>query len=467
MEASHLLSFDDILESKLGTGRYQWLTLLILCMVDLNDGVELLSMSLVLPILKSEWMISDFWIQVLSSVFYLGMMVGAMLTGKLADKQGRRLTIFYASSAQFLIGMSFVFVSSLPFLIILRFFYGFVYGFSLPLTISMVSEIFPLKYRGKCIIFTNFNVSIGKVYAILLAYMILDDFHTGNWRLLMIVSSFSSLIVVSGVLLFVKESPRFLISSGQFDDGFLVIDHIGMINKGEEYIPLTENEKNGLKNYQKTTFRSEEQANVSMLFHKKYKGITLRLWSIWFSLIFFEFGSLVVLPFIFSNQNKGFGSILVAIAGELPSLFLAFYLIDQQNMGRKNSLTWSLLILGVLNVLAFFLGKTDEFSIVLAIQRFFMKNSFSMLVPLTSELYPTNYRTVGYGWATSMGRVAATICPYLLLNLFLWNVFSSFVVFALLCFACAYASHTVEFDTTGKFLDSFWNEEEMVKYSPS
>jgi len=282
-----------------------------------------------------------------------------------------------------------------------------------------------------------------------------------------VISSLSSLFVTIGVVFYVSESPRFLISIEKFDDAFSIIDHIGKTNKGNEYIPLNDREMRGLKNYQKHTFKLEEAANVSMLFNKKCIGLTIRLWIIWFSLIFFEFGSLVVLPFIFSNQNKGFGSMLLAITGELPSLFLALYLIDQRNMGRKNSLTYSLLTLAVLNIFAFIFGKSDGFSFILFVQRFFMKNSFSMLIPLTCELYPTNYRTVGYGYATSMGRLAATICPYLLLSLFLWNIYSSFIVFAILCFGCTYACHTLEFDTTGRYLDTLLQEEEMTKYSPS
>ena len=461
------ISFDEILERKLGAGKYQWITMLILCLVDLNDGVELLSMSLILPIIKREWDISNFWIEVLSSIFYFGMMIGAISTGKIADRKGRKTTILYASIIQFVVGISFAVANNLLFLILLRFLYGFVFGFSLPLTISMVSEIFPMIYRGKCIIFTNFNTSIGKVYAILLAYCILTDFHTGNWRLLMIVCSLSSLIVIIGVMFYVKESPRFLISIEKFDEAVAIIDQIGVINKGDEYKPLTPKEIVGIKNFQKNTFKPHEQASVRMLFTKKCLPITLRLWVIWFTIIFFEFGSLVVLPFIFSNQQKGFGTILVAIAGELPSLFLAIFLIDLKNMGRKNSLTLCCLILTFLNILAYFLGSSSIFSIILSIERFFMKNCFSMLIPLTSELYPTNYRTVGYGYATSMGRLAATICPYLLLSLYAYDVYSSFIIFSVLCFLATLSSHTLKFDTAGKPLDTFLYEEEMVCYSPS
>ena len=449
------LSFDEILERKLGTGKYQWICLCILCLVDLNDGVEMVAMSLIMPIIKKEWDISNFWVEVLSSIFYLGMMLGALLTGMVADRRGRQKGIMYASLLQFIIGTSFALVNNLFFLLIFRFIYGFIYGFSLPLTVSMIAEIVPVIYRGKCITFMNFNITIGRIYALILAYFILEDYHTGNWRLLMIICSLSSLIVAFGVKLYVKESPRFLISIGNFDEGFKMIDYIGNTNKGDEYTPLTIEEKIAMKNFQENTFNASEQASVKVLFSKKCLPITLRLWVIVLSLIFFSLGSLVILPFIFSETQKGFGTMMIAVAGELPSVILSFILIDLKNFGRKNSLTICCFILGIFNFLAYLFGATEFFSTLLSIQRFFLKVSFSMFVPLTSELYPTNYRTVAYGYATSIGRLGATISPYVLLPLLSWNLYLPFVVFGILNMISAYASHSIKFETAGKPLDEF------------
>ena len=186
------ISFDTILENKIKYGKYQLIGMAFLCLVDFNDGVELITMSLILPIIKKEWGLSYIWIQCLSSIFYLGMLIGAMTTGNIADYYGRRYAIIFSSAFQFLIALLFSLANNLFFLLILRFLYGFCYGFSLPLSISMVSEIIPLKYRGKSIVITNFFVSIGKVWGIIIAAIILENLNTGNWRLLMIISSFSS-----------------------------------------------------------------------------------------------------------------------------------------------------------------------------------------------------------------------------------------------------------------------------------
>lgn len=450
-------NFDEILENKIGFGRYQLITMAFLCLVDFNDGVELLSMSILMPILKREWEISKTWIEILSSIFYLGMFIGALITGKFADTKGRRTTLLYSSSFQFIIAFSFSKVNSLSVLIFLRFLYGFCYGFSLPLTISIVSEITPLKYRGKSIIFTNFCVSIGKVWGILLAWMVLDDMSTGNWRLLMVLCSLSSLIVVLGLIYYVKESPRFLISVGRFQEAAEIIDYMGRINHPhprEAYHPITQKEIDSLTRYYMATFDNTEQASPKALFNNKNLPITLRLWVIWFVLIFVEFGQYVLLPFILISQKSGFGTLLFAVIGELPAIFFSFYFIDLKNLGRKNTLTICILLFGVMNLLAYTMSK-EYLGYILSFERFLMKDSFSMLAPLSSEMYSTNYRTVGYGFATSMGRMAATVSPYILLPLFYYETYSGFLVFTILSFFASYASHTLPFDTSGRFLDSF------------
>ncbi len=61
-----------------------------------------------------------------------------------------------------------------------RFIYGIIYGLTLPLSTTLYSEISSMNARGKGIIFINFCVGIGKLYAILLGYIILDGINKGK-----------------------------------------------------------------------------------------------------------------------------------------------------------------------------------------------------------------------------------------------------------------------------------------------
>lgn len=82
---------------------------------------------------------------------------------------------------------------------ILRFFYGFCFGFTVAITTSMFAEVTPQKYRGKGILLINFCISIGKLYGVVLGYIFLaDKINETNWKLMMIFGSFPNLIVIYG-----------------------------------------------------------------------------------------------------------------------------------------------------------------------------------------------------------------------------------------------------------------------------
>ena len=108
------------------------------------------------------------------------MFFGAIVTGKLADLYGRRITIIYACFSQFLFSFLFAYINSLSWLIILRFLYGFIYGFTLPITISAIAEISTKDVRGKLIICVNFCVTMGKLYALLLIFLCNTKINTYN-----------------------------------------------------------------------------------------------------------------------------------------------------------------------------------------------------------------------------------------------------------------------------------------------
>ena len=445
------ITFDSLLENRVGFGKYQYLSFAILALVDFTDGVELLTMSVLMSILQIEWKLSDITIEITTSSFYFGMFIGAIITGKVADQFGRRNTIIFACFFQFLVSLSFTFIDSEFSLILLRLLYGVCYGFSLPITIASIAEISTRDVRGKMIICTNYCVTLGKLYGLLLIYLCLNDFHSGNWKLMMKVSAFTSLAVCLGNWYYLKESPRYLIASCQINEGVEVLNYMGRVNN-PNHEEISCSEVNALITYQKDFFNLEDKSNHKALFYPGMLGITLRLWSIWFALIFIEFGQYAILPFILGASKSGFGTYIMAVLGECPAIIFSLYVIDKENFGRKNTLTYCLIALCVMYLLIYF-TKSSMLGILLASERFLMKNCFSMLIPLSAEVYPTLYRTVGYGWASACGRVAAFVSPFILFKIYKIDLYSPFLVFLAVSLIAAYSSYTLPYDTSGINLD--------------
>jgi hypothetical protein len=75
------------------------------------------------------------------------------------------------------------------------------------------------------------------------------------------------------------------------------------------------------------------------------------------------------------------------------------------------------------------------------------------MYPLSAESYPTNLRSMGFGWCSGFGRLGAAFIPYLMFYLLEYDLYSSFIIFMLVSLIAAYSSHTLPFDTCGRQLD--------------
>ena len=134
----------------------------------------------------------------LASIFYLGIFSGSIISGKLSDKHGRKSLIMVGTGLQSIFSFMFLFANTVGFMTFMRFGYGFSFGFTIALTTSMYAESAPMKYRGKGLLLLNFCVSLGKIFGIALAYIYLDSYTSGNWRVMMFVSGLPSIAVLIG-----------------------------------------------------------------------------------------------------------------------------------------------------------------------------------------------------------------------------------------------------------------------------
>jgi putative MFS transporter len=182
--------------------------------------------SFLTPIVQVEWSLSQVQASTLASIFYLGVFLGSIISGKLSDIYGRRPLIIGGSILQILVSGSFLFVNAYGTMILARAIYGFAYGFTIAITTSVFAEITPSKYRGKGILLLNFCVSIGKLYGLLLAHIFLDSFTSGNWRLMMICSCFPNVFVLFGSLSTLRESPRYLVAHNQIGSACQIINEM-------------------------------------------------------------------------------------------------------------------------------------------------------------------------------------------------------------------------------------------------
>lgn len=149
----------------------------------------------------------------------------------------------------------------------------------------------------------------------------------------------------------------------------------------------------------------------------------------------------MVLPFIFGKSHKSFSSYAITVLGETPSFILSILLVDRPNFGRKNSLKY---FFG-LSALCHLLFSFSPLILFSSIARFFMKMCFQMLYPCTTESYGTLNRTLGFGFNSAIGRLGATIMPYIILPLIEINPVLIFLFFVAFSLAGSFSAHLLPY----------------------
>lgn len=450
---------DKIISEKIESGFYQIAAFIFLVLIDLTDGGNIAIMTLILPTIENEFSLSSGAISLLTSVYFIGTAVGSMIVGKFSDKYGRRKIIMLGLIVQIVVSLAMCLCYNFYFLVFLRFIFGFSYGFSLPLTTVYITEIVPNKNRGKWILFINFFVTIGKLYGTLLGFFILEDLSHGDWRKLILISTILPAFILIIAWFFLIESLRFCFVNKKFDE---FKESFNKLVYWNNLIPVYRNQKpsvaltdSDLKNLQTLEIEDEftnDIASYKALIKEKYLKITILLWVILFNLNFMFFGQMAILPYLSIDSSKGITSILITISGEVPVIFLTYFMIDHPYFGRKNSIFYFSIGSLTTNLASFFLGDFG-LGFFMFMTRFCMKGIFASVYPLTSEVYPTSFRSVGYGFASGVGRIGACLMPFFVFPLLEVSRYADFFVFGLNSFFCVVAAFLFPFDTAGRALD--------------
>lgn len=176
------------------------------------------SVSLITPIIKKELSLDEGELSFLASVFYIGVAVGAMASGLQAKAHGRKRAIIVGVCMQIISALFLAVKSNYLWFCFFRFLYGFGFGSTLAVATLIATEFMPLKQRGRTLLIISFMSSVGKLLGVALAFIFLNG-KDDDWPMYMLTSSFLSFVALTLIILFVKESFRYLFSKRKINEG--------------------------------------------------------------------------------------------------------------------------------------------------------------------------------------------------------------------------------------------------------
>jgi len=412
----------------------------------------------------------------MGSMLFVGVFIGSLITGFLTDEIGRKRSLTYVSFIQFFLGMYSAFIHNETIFIIVRGLFGVVLGFGAPLVYALAAEWTPIDKRGKVLVMVTSVFSVGQVTAIIIAAFCLENLGSGNWRLMLFLCSFPSLVVWFGSVNFLRDSPRFVMINESIEAGMEILNYVVKFNKQSDN-NLFHAEKDMKDFHEWRDFMREEFLmdhkkekffmirKLKEIFQPKYWKITIGLWAAWFSITFSSYGLIFILPFfldvldqqsILSHEKQhGILIMLLTTLSEALSGILAYLFVEKPKFGKKNSLAWGQLITGICAFIAFAITIHDSVIMIciFSVARFFAQICFNFIYPLTAEIYPTMYRTMGLGCASAFGRLSTCALPFILIKMFYVNIYLPFLMIFIVSFAGMFGTWLIPHDTQ---LASFW-----------
>lgn len=384
----------------------QWKLWLLHEICWILGSVGLGTATFVLPLIGEEFALTSTTKGLVATFSFLGMFLGAGLSGYLGDKYGRKKMLVTGIIIWSLASLGLAWSPNITSLWVFRFFLGLGMGAQFPMTQSMLSELFPAKDRGRAICLMEGGFPLACILAGLISWVVLMYV---DWRYVFLVQALGGLCVFM-VIKRIPESARWYESVGQLDKAKELVSAMEEKIKKITGKPLPEipapilDEKD-----------HSDKPKFLQLFEKGQTKKTLTLWTLWFCVLFGFYGlNTWISALLVSNGFsvvKSTGFVLLMYLPAIPGYLCATYLVEI--VGRKKMIFAYLILAGVF---CYFYGQSKtltEIFVFGCLMQFFMFGMWSLIYTYASEVFPTRIRSTGAGTTSSAGRAGALLAPTL------------------------------------------------------
>jgi SP family xylose:H+ symportor-like MFS transporter len=197
-------------------------------------GFDFAVISGALPFLRTTFGLTAWWEGFLTGSLALGCMLGCLIAGALAERFGRRPGLMTAAIVFALSSVGMALSGSLTVFIAMRFAAGIGVGMASMLSPMYIAEISPASVRGRNVAINQLTIVIGILITNLVNYMLADN-GPDAWRWMFGLGAVPSLLFLLGVL-WLPESPRWLIQANQNERARRVLIKIGDVNFAEHTV---------------------------------------------------------------------------------------------------------------------------------------------------------------------------------------------------------------------------------------
>ncbi len=369
----------------------------------LFDALDVGLVTFVMAALIHDWHITVAEVGFIGSAGTFGMLVGAAVSGHVADRFGRKtvfsVTLLLFACASVLCAAAW----NVPSMLAFRFLGGVGLGGELPIVSALLSEFTPRRHRGRFVVLLESFWAYGWCLAALVAFLLIPRY---GWRLAFLIGGLPALYVAV-VRARLPESPRWLASKGRLQEAHVIVSTM----EAAAGVPIADPERTDAG----AEVRPAAAASPGRIWDEPFRRRTAMLWILWFGLVFGYYGIFVWLPALFVAAGysvvNSFSYTLIITAAQIPGYWSAALLIER--IGRRP------VIVGYLTTsaaCAYLLGHaTTTMGILVwaSLMSFFNLGAWGGVYAYSPEQYPTAIRGRGTGAAAAFGRLGGVLAPML------------------------------------------------------
>lgn len=360
------------------------------------DGFDTAVMAFLAPPLREAWGIDNTALGPVVMSGLVGLAVGALTAGPLADRLGRKVVVVGSIFFFGVWSLVSAFSGSVMALCFWRFLTGMGLGASMPNTVTLMSEYAPKRYRSWMITVIYCGFSAGAALCGLVTIILVDHW---DWRAVLIAGGVVPILFACYLWVTLPESTRFLVLKPERRNRLQAV-----VNK------LVPGLADGKTEFYTSEVRVEARNTVGVLLKPEYRLGTVTLWIAMLSILFANYLLSTWMPSVAKASGMDMAHwALVGATFQIGGVFGNFFVGMVMDRIEHHKVLAGAVVLGgvfaaVLAQLHLTLGSMVLLVFLIGVTVSCVSTG---LFALAAHTYPTEVRATGVSWAAGIGRLGS------------------------------------------------------------
>lgn len=376
---------------------FQWLIFGLCFVIVLLDGFDTAAIGFIAPSLLKEWGVEKAALGPVLSAALFGLAAGALLSGPLADRLGRKVVLVTSVLVFSIACLASAFASNLTELSVLRFVTGLGLGAAMPNAVTLLTEYCPGRLRATMTNLMFCGFPLGAAFGGFLAAWMIPQW---GWRSVLMLGGITPLVLTVGLIVILPESVHYLLSRGAPAE---------RIRKVMTKISAAAAQVGQFVNLEPEHAEVTKRVNASglgMVLSPVLRAGTVMLWIAYFMGLVIFYALINWMPILFKDaglapQTATLISALFPLGG-VGAVFFG-WLMDRFNANLIIAAGYALTAVSI-----FLIGQTaGQVGLLMAavfLGGVLMNTAQSSMPALAAAFYPTQGRATGVSWMLGIGR---------------------------------------------------------------